>query len=88
MLNKNERISGGKERALWLAVIQQAIEDYKRDPMSHKMASMQQTIQSIADSAKYWLFISKLKTIGSLDWICNELDVPIENIRNKIKEGL
>jgi len=69
-------------------VIQQAIEDYKRDPMSHKMASMQRTIQSIANKVKYWLFISKLETIGSLIWICNELDIPIENIRNKIKEGL
>jgi len=79
-----ERGSGGRERALWISVIQQAIEDYQHDPLSSNRANGQQTIRALADRAKYWLFISKLKTIGSLAWICNELEIPIENIRKKI----
>ena len=81
-----ERGSGGRERALWLAVIQQAIEDFRHDPLTSQNANAQRTIRNLADKARYWLFISKLKTVGSLAWICNELDVPIENVRKKIEE--
>jgi len=82
-----ERESGGRERALWISVIQQAIEDYNHDPLTSKHADVQQTIRRLADKAKYWLFQSKLETIGSLTWICNEIDVPIENIRKKARES-
>ena len=81
-----ERGSGGRERALWISVIQQAIEDYNHDPLISKNANSQRIIRNLADKAKYWLFISKLETMGSLAWICNELEIPIENIRKKIKE--
>ena len=83
-----EQFSGNGEKVLWFLVIIQAIKDYEHDPMSSNDVRTQQNIKRLADSAQHWLFYSKLETIGSLIWICDELDLPINKIRRKIKEGI
>ena len=81
--------TGVKE--LWIAVVQQAIKDYHKDPMVSKSHLTQMWIRSINQSASHWLFDSKLSGPGSLDWICENIDLSKTYIRkvakNPIQEG-
>lgn len=67
------------EKQLWMAVIQQAIEDYKGpDNRCNKIDK---------GKAAFWLFRSKEIGAGSLSWICESLDLSINCIRSIAKNN-
>ncbi len=68
------------ERRLWYAVILQAIEDYQKDPGRYNIKT-RKTIKRYRDTAEFWIFKSKLKSPGSLHWVCENLELDIEAIR-------
>lgn len=79
-------IDAQPERALWYAVIEQAIEDYHKDPLVNKDKHKQSEIKRIKDNAAFWLFRSKEIRIGGLAWICEVLGLSIEYIRKRASE--
>jgi hypothetical protein len=76
---KTSQTTGEKE--MWAAVIRQAIEDYLYDPnevvdpYQHKKAELEK------QHARYWLFNSKKTSANSFYWICNELCLDPNYIR-------
>ena len=72
-------IQGVKE--LWIAVVQQAIDDYHKDPLVSERRVEQFRIKNLKESAGHWLFRSKLYGPGSLSWICENIDLSKPYIR-------
>ena len=68
-------------RELWIGVVQQAIEDYHKDPLVSERRVEQFRIKNLKESAGHWLFRSKLYGPGSLSWICENTDLSKNYIR-------
>lgn len=73
------------ERDLWFAVIAQAIDDYLADPLQIKWKAKRREVVLNRDNAANWLFGSKMTSIGSFEWICNQLDLEPNCLRMSIK---
>ena len=67
-MNGREEIKSIKK--LWLAVIEQAVLDYRHDPSVYTRKQEQRYGDYLRRSAALWLFYSEQKSIGSLHWIC------------------
>jgi hypothetical protein len=69
------------DKKMWAAVIRQAIEDYLYDPnevvdpYQHKKAQLEK------QHAKHWLFESEQAGENTFYWICNELYLDPDYIR-------
>mgnify|MGYP001811786053 CR=1 FL=1 len=80
------------ERNIWLAVINQAIFDLRKDHRSLKSHSARKCGQrSMAklnsQRARYWLFESRLHGPGSLAWICEHLSLDIDAVRRVARDA-
>jgi hypothetical protein len=69
--------SCGSEKSMWFMVLWQAVFDYKRKGLGH---------DHWRRKAGYWLFRSEKTDAGSLPWICEALDFPIDRVRNVAKD--
>jgi hypothetical protein len=76
------------ERQLWSAVILRAIEDYTTDLTQYKSSLAQKDALFWKNKAGFWLFRSKKANVGSLEWICKHIDLPIESVRSSIRMGI
>lgn len=66
------------ERALWLAVVDQAITDFRKYPANEEMLRLK-------NKAEWWLFRDRRDSVGSLSWICENLGLNITILRHCAK---
>ena len=71
--------------ALWYAVLGQAIIDYNKNPDIYTRKQKISETNSNRLSAQWWLFKSKLKGVGTFDWICRNFRLNKEYIRKSTK---
>lgn len=75
------------EKQLWASVLMQAIIDYQDNPTKYKTGICQKVSKYWQNNASHWIFRSYKTGIGSFDWVCKSLSLPVSDTRKSIKNG-
>jgi len=79
------RVSAQRSKRLWIAVVQQAIDDAKG--RSSFAPGSPEEIESIQREALRWIFQDRLPVANSFDSICDLLDIDPDRARERLRQN-